>query len=875
MTATISGRPWTGTARREVLSNGLTLLVQRDDSAPAVAVVTHVKAGFFDEPDRWVGISHVLEHMFFKGTPTRGVGRIARDTRAAGGYLNASTSYDRTSYFVVLPARALHEAVDVQADALRHSLIDAGELARELQVIIQEARRKLDTPDAVAHETLHELMFDQHRIRRWRIGTESQLAGYTQDDVRGYYESRYVPGRTIVSVVGDVDEDAAMALLRATYGDWAAADGAVDASPVEPPRVEVRARTLRGDVSRAELVLGWRTVPPRHDDAVALDLAAAVLTAGRGSWLYRALREPGHVTGIGASNYAPTELGIFAITADLEPARVDTALAAIAEAVARMASAGPTAEDMLRARTLLQARWARQMESMEGRASALASTEALGRLEWLDEEYDLLGSITASEVRDAVQRHLLPGAVSGVLYLPEAEGADLSVDRLARAFAAPAPAPAVAAAALPVLPPPPRARSVRGSVTASVLHVPLAGLDVMVRRKTGVPTVFLGYYVPRAGLEPAAEGGLASLTMRSLARGAGAFDARALAFAAEGLGGTLGASAGIDWTGLSLPVLGENLERAAQLLRLAAFEPTLGDEDIVAERGLLLDEAHLVADDMFRYPFQLALAAAFGASGYGVPLGGTPDSIPGLTPDMVRSWHANRFASTRGVLVAVGDLDPDDTAARLAAVFGDVPTAVAPRDSAMQQVRPPAEGWQRVVQRAKAQSAFAMAFPGPSRRDAGAPAAEVWTSVASGLGGRLFEALRDKRSLAYSVVGASWARRHGGAMLAYIATSPAREEEARAAMLEELKRFAEQPVTAAELDLGVNYLAGQAEVRRQGAGAVAGEIVEAWLAGQGLGEMEDPAARYRQVTAQAIQEVCASAFLGPRAEGVVRGEQGG
>lgn len=863
-------RQWTGQVRREVLPNGLTLLVQRDDSAPAVAVVTHVKAGFFDEPDRWVGISHVLEHMFFKGTPTRGVGRIAQETRAAGGYLNASTSYDRTSYFVVLPASALHEAVEVQADALRHSLLDAGELARELQVIIQEAKRKLDTPDAVAAETLHALMFDQHRIRRWRIGTESQLAGYTRDDVRGYYESRYVPGRTIVSVVGDVDEDEALALLRRTYGTWDAADGADDPSPDEPPREGVRARTLRGDVSRADLALGWRTVPPLHEDAVALDLAAAVLTAGRGSWLYRALREPGYVTGIGASNYSPTELGVFSITADLEPGKVEMALTAIAGAVARLADTGPTAGDLQRARTLLQARWARHMESMEGRASALASAEALGRLEWLDDEYDLLGSTDTAAVRNAARRYLLPGAVSGVLYLPTGEGDDLTAERLARAFTA---QPAhVSTPGDPALPPPPSPRVVRGKVTASVLHVPLAGLDVMVRRKTGVPTAFLGYYVPRTAAEPAAHGGLAALTMRSLVRGAGALDAGALAFAAEGLGGTLGASAGIDWTGLSLPVLGENLEAAAQLLRVTAFEPALRDADILAERGLLLDEAHVVTDDMFRYPFQLALAAAFGAAGYGVPLGGTPDSIPQLAPDLVRSWHAMHFTRTRGVLVAVGDLDPEDAAARLAGVFGDVASAAAAQGYPAQHVGPPAEGWQRVVQRAKAQSAFAMAFPGPSRHDALAPAAEVWTAAASGLGGRLFEALRDRRSLAYTVLGASWARRDGGAMLAYIATAPLREEEARAAMLDELRRFAAEPVAPAELQRGINYLAGQAEVRRQAAGAVAGEIVEAWLAGQGLQEMEDPGARYRAVTAAAIQEVCAAAFTGARAEGVIRGE---
>ena len=171
-----SSRGWTDGVRREVLPNGLTLLVQPDHSAPAVAVVTHMKAGFFDEPDRWTGISHVLEHMFFKGTARRGVGAIARETKSAGGYLNASTTYDHTTYFTVLPAAGLAAAIDIQSDALRNSVVDSGELARELQVIIQEAKRKLDTPSAVAYETLHEVMFDRHRIRRWRIGHEDQLA---------------------------------------------------------------------------------------------------------------------------------------------------------------------------------------------------------------------------------------------------------------------------------------------------------------------------------------------------------------------------------------------------------------------------------------------------------------------------------------------------------------------------------------------------------------------------------------------------------------------------------------------------------------------------------------------------------------------------
>src|SRR5687767_14042205 len=102
---------------RTSLPNGLTVLIRRDVSAPVVAVVTYVKAGYFDETDDVVGIAHVLEHMFFKGTEKRGVGEISRQTKSAGGYLNAHTIYDHTSYYVVLPSSGFVQGLEVQADA--------------------------------------------------------------------------------------------------------------------------------------------------------------------------------------------------------------------------------------------------------------------------------------------------------------------------------------------------------------------------------------------------------------------------------------------------------------------------------------------------------------------------------------------------------------------------------------------------------------------------------------------------------------------------------------------------------------------------------------------------------------------------------------
>ncbi len=863
---------WTDGVRRVVLPNGLTVLIQPDPRAPAAALVSHVRAGFFDEPDPVAGVSHVLEHMLFKGTPTRGPGDIARETKAAGGYLNAGTGYDHTSYYTVLPPASLAVAVDVQSDALRRSLIDPDELRRELRVIIEEAKRKLDTPSAVAGETLHALLFDRHRIKRWRIGTEAQLAGLSHADVAGYYRSRYVPGRTIVAVVGDVAPDAVLPALEDGFGGWPSAAGAVDPSPEEPPRRGVRVRTLRGDVKQADLVIGWRGVHALHDDAAALDVAASLLGLGRGSWLYHALRMPGLVSSIGAWHFAPTEVGVFSIAAELEPPRADAALKAVAAEVARLRDGGPGPADLERVRTLLRARWARRLESTEGRAMAFAAAEALGDYRLLDEELARVLSVDAAAVRSVTERYLAPDLVSVATYLPEGRGEDLSVEQVAAAFASPVPGPSAPAPA--VAPRVSAPLATRGRVEAGTVVVDLPTADLLIQRKPGVPLVSLGLYRRRTVPDTLKTAGLGALAARASVRGAGDLDAAQLALAFERLGGALSTAVSADWFGVGASVLAEHAVEAAVLLRLVLEEPRFDSDEVGRERDVLADDARQAADDMVRWPIQLALRAGYGDLGYGLPAMGLPDTIPTFTHGMVRAWHACELATGRTTLVAVGDLDPERFADGVAAQFSPserrAPAEVATsgRWRVAAGTGPPTE----VDDRVKRQTALALAFPGPTRRDARRHAAEVWSAIGSGLGGRLFDALRDRRSLAYTVLATSWQRAGAGALICYLGTSPEREEEAREQFLAELARFRDEPASAEELARAVNYLAGQAQVRRQTIGAVAGELAEAWLIGEGLSELLDPAAPFRAVTADAVQELCAE-YLDPglRTEGIVRG----
>lgn len=861
------------TVHRTVLPNGLTVLVRRDASAPVVAVNTFVRAGYFDETDDVVGVAHVLEHMFFKGTPRRGVGEIAKQTKAQGGYLNAHTIYDHTSYYAVLPASGFVEGLDIQADAYANSLVDAAELAKELEVIIQEAKRKLDNPGAVTVESLYALLHDRHRVRRWRIGTEEGLRRLTQADVAGFYRTYYRPGATVLSIVGDVDPEAALALVQARYG--ALPDGAVptDRGPHEDAAPGFRYRELSGDVQQAQVAFGWRTPGTRHDGTPALDLAAAVLGTGRGSRLYRAVRERSLASHVGAYDSTPTELGIFVVHAEGDPARLpDAARAAWAE-VRALRDQGVGAHELARVQRIAESRWLRRLETMEGQASWLAEWEALG--DWrLGEDYRArVQAATPAQVAEAARRWLDPEQAGVVVYrplaaAPVAEDAAAFAALLARdvpaavgAGEAPAPqAPAVHVGA-------PALERVEGDV-----HVfrTAQGIPVLFARKPGSRIVHLGAYARGGASEEGdAEAGLTMLMAHASVKGTERRTAAQIAAEAEVLGGSVGASVGSESFGWGISVPLPYAADAASLLADVVQRPVFPDAAVETERDVALQELRLLRDDMYRWPMRLASEAAFAGHPYGRPVGGTETSLRALDAARLRAWHHARALAADAVLAVVGDLAPEEAAALVAREFG----ALAPRTAAPLDRPAWHGGGQRVEARAKKQTALAILFPGPARDDPARVTAQLLAGIASGLGGRFFDELRDRRSLAYTVHAFASPRRLAGTFGAYIATGPSQEDEARAGLLAEFERLREAPVTAEELARAQTYALGTHAIARQSGGAVLGEMVDAWLAGEGLAELAAHDDRVRAVTPRAVQALAQDWFdAGRRVEGIVRGE---
>ena len=863
---------------RTVLPNGLTVLVRRDESAPVVAIVTFVKAGYFDETDDVVGIAHVLEHMYFKGTGRRGVGEISRETKAVGGYINAGTIYDHTSYYTVVPASGFERALDIQADAYANSVIDAGELGRELEVIIQEARRKRDNPSAVSVESLYALLHDTHRMRRWRIGNDEELRSLTRDDLLRFYRGFYRPSATILSIVGDIDPAVALRAVERQYGSLTDLPVERAPGPHEPDHTGFRYREISGDLTQTQLALGWRTPGTLHADTAPMELAAAVLGSGRASRLYRAVRERELATSVSAYDYTPTEIGVFVMRAEGPPPSARDAARAMWGQLRAVREEGVGKDELWRVRRLLEARWIRQLETMEGQANYLAQWEALGDWSLGDRFLERLLTVTPEMVAEAANVYLVPERAAMLAYRPTsapplAGDSDAMLSVLERS-PRPAPLPGTPpfeARSVPTAEPAPKLESTTAGVR---VYRTALGLPILVRVKPSdsASLVHAGVYIlGGATAETEHYAGLTMLMARTALKGTERRSAACIAEEAELLGGGIAASAGSESFGWAMSVPSADAAAALELLADVAQSATIPEEALDTERTLAIAGLEQLRDDMQSYPLRLLTRAAFPNHPYGVPVSGFESSLAAIDADRVRAWHAERVLQSSAVVVIVGDVDPDEAAAAAARHFSRI------RPAEPELVATP--GWpERPVlsyeTREKAQTALALAFPSPDRRDSDRYTARILSGVVSGLGGRFFEELRDRRSLAYTVSAYPSERSRAGMFISYIATSPEREDEARQGLLDEFAKLREAPVADAELDRAREYAIGTHAIRQQSGAAVLGDVLDAYLFGRSLDELTEYDSRIRSVTARAVQALARRYFDEARlVQGVVRGRR--
>ena len=513
-----------GQTTKVILQNGLTVIVREQHAVPLTSVTTHIKVGYFDESDRVSGISHVIEHMFFKGTPRRKVGQIAKETKALGGFLNAYTAYDRTVYRAVVPAANTVAAMDIQADALWNPTLDAEELAREIEVVLQENNRKLDSPPAVASEKLYETAFRSHRMRRWRIGTAEGLRALARDDIVAYYQKYYQPSNIILTIVGPFDREELLEEVIRLFGD--AQDTAVrrDSAPSEAPQAAFRYNWERGSGEQTHIAIGYHVPGALSGDRYTLEVLRAILTTGRASRMNRFLRdEQGVISSAAASLSIFRDLGYFEIALETSASPVDAEVAALAE-IEQIKQFGVTGEELSRAKALLAQEFYHRFETVDGIAEELSRQEALGDWKRTDDYLPGIQRVAASDVSRLANAYFTNENLSLFEYLPasvtrsfsDADFRDNVLGLVGQAVIERSVEELPVSAVVPFLDQDLVQDLVRPVVRSSILRGP----DVYVLEDHRLPLVAFGIFYPGGRLyESATNAGITELMLRSALRG--------------------------------------------------------------------------------------------------------------------------------------------------------------------------------------------------------------------------------------------------------------------------------------------------------------------------------------------------------------------
>lgn len=331
------------------LPNGMTVILAEDHSAPVVAFQAWVNVGSTDETPELAGMAHVHEHMLFKGTKKRGVGQISKEVEAAGGDINAWTSFEQTVYHLVLASRFFDTGLDILSDALRNSTFDADELKREIEVVREEIKRGMDQPYRKVSESFFSSVYEKHPYGRPVIGYDDVVAKFTRNQILGFYHKWYVPNNMTFVVVGDFDAKKAQAKIRKSFAGFKKGPLPRVRKPVEPDQKGMRIEILRDEVQETFLEWGMPTADLQNEDTPALDLLSMILSHGDSSRLNQNIKEQkGLVNGIAAYSFTPKDKGLFIVHASLADAKLEQALQQSAYELARLTIEDVSADELRR-----------------------------------------------------------------------------------------------------------------------------------------------------------------------------------------------------------------------------------------------------------------------------------------------------------------------------------------------------------------------------------------------------------------------------------------------------------------------------------------------------------------------------------------------
>lgn len=775
---------------KRTLDNGLTILAKYAPPQGLVAIDVKIRAGSSIEGEYLgSGMSHLVEHMIFKGTASRGAGVIEKEIKSYGGILNGSTSNDDTDFYIVLPAKYLPQALTILKDMLSNAKMDPAALAGEKEIILKEMRMCKDEPQGRLMRTLNSIAYLNHTYKFPVIGYEDNLKALTAADLMKYYKTRYVPNRMIVTVVGGIDESDAVSRVEKEFKDFRRADYSIsDVMPVEPAQIQPRRADEYMETSLAYLGMSFHSTGLLNEDLFAMDVLSVILGRGDNSRLNTALyKDRSLVHTIAAWNYTPRDPGLFVVTAVLDKDNLDEAEKSVMGEMARVRDGLVSDSELESAKRILLADLISTLGTIQGQANDISASYALTGSEGFSGRYiEGVRAVTKEDVKAVSGRYLRADNLTTVRILPRAG------DELRKAV------------------------DVDAREEVAMAHEVLRnGLRLFVREDKKIPSITItAAMLGGLAVETKENNGISNITADMMLRGTqDRPDSGKIKGVLQELGGEIDAFSGANTFGVSITVLKPDAEIALEILKDVLVNANFPENEFEKSRAFITASIRSEDDDIFEAGMNALKKELFEGSPYGLRNMGRIRSISTLKPEDASAFYKKYCLPNNMVIAVSGDVDPIRMTTRLKELF----SGIGKREVSLPPVsdivvnKPKAV----TVTMEKEQSLFILGFKTVPRKSPDRYALEALGSVMSGHSGRLFSELRSKYSLAYTL--GCWQDywTDTGVFAFYVATTKEKLPDAKRALIKEIHKIRSSGITDEELLLAKRELSSSHQMAMQ------------------------------------------------------------
>lgn len=760
--------------RRIELDNGLVLLLKEDHSAAMVAVQFWVEAGSIHEGDRMGGgLSHYLEHMVFKGTPTRPPGTVSTEIANAGGDVNAYTAMDRTVYHCSLPRENWKIGLEVLSDAVFNAAFPEEEWMREREVIFREVDMGEDQPDRVFNRMIWNTAYRVHPYRVPVIGWKEVLSTMAREDLMAYHAALYTPDRAILSIAGAVPLDEMEAAARENLAGIPRRASPPVFIPTEPPQLAGRQSRKTGPYEVTRLACVWHTVDLADEDTPALDVLATVASSGRSSPLVRRLKEERKLAlGIDAWSYTPKYPGLFGVTAQCLPENETELHRAIIEEIETWKTEYFDAERLERARREVLMSSIQRLSTMEGQAAEMASGEFYaGNPRYAEHYLKQVSSVTIEDLQKVARKYLSPDNASWVVLAPALEAEAQN--------------------------------EVAVGTQLNVLRLELENsVPVIIREDSRLPLVYVSVVLRGGTLyEPAEKSGITALMSTLLTRGTSTHDAQALANRLEAKSMQVSGFSGRNSYGLMGLCFSEDAEELLQIMAECLSDSRFPADEVDKQKEILLASIRRSLEQPMTHAQKMAREALFGNHPYARSPQGDEETVSALTSADLRSQHQAWFGQGNLAVSIFGDISAQEGLSLAQKHFSSIPAVKSPEPP------PPAVFPDTLVRKEIRlpfnQAIWVHAWPGIPADDSRGDVLGILFEALNGLSSDLFMEVRDKRGLAYYTAATQFLGPQRGMIQIYAGTTEASVAEVERLVDAEVERLATSGLRDEEFQRGL------------------------------------------------------------------------